>query len=303
MKQKNNVMRVSTFRCSDMFLVIISCVVSFLPVWRCSCYNCGGLDHHAKECGLPPQPKKCHYCQSITHMVAQCPHKALVPGSQDQHASTSAFSPGTGPYLCPPDEEERSGSSPLEGSSSSPEESHTRGPRTQRWRKSWKQPIEVNLSPLNPWPSCFPSIKDISIPHHPRHLPHTCEKNGRSWFLYFYFLFVFHYVSNQRSYGDDHRGTDVRECVWLTCSRLVQLRQPALEWWLQGVTVFLFFFLFQSVLVERETTWYESWFHDLFFVFFPHFCTSWTFCVGRWSNAFHSRLSSIQSHKFYTLKA
>ncbi|CAG03647.1 unnamed protein product, partial [Tetraodon nigroviridis] len=41
------------------------------------CYNCGGLDHHAKECGLPPQPKKCHYCQSITHMVAQCPHKAL----------------------------------------------------------------------------------------------------------------------------------------------------------------------------------------------------------------------------------
>ncbi|XP_018531501.1 protein lin-28 homolog B isoform X1 [Lates calcarifer] len=103
------------------------------------CYNCGGLDHHAKECGLPPQPKKCHYCQSITHMVAQCPHKALAPatGSQDQHASTSASSPGTGPYLCPLEEEERSGSSPLEGSSSSPEEPHThRGPRTQRWRKS-----------------------------------------------------------------------------------------------------------------------------------------------------------------------
>ncbi|XP_068199366.1 protein lin-28 homolog B [Antennarius striatus] len=102
------------------------------------CYNCGGLDHHAKECGLPPQPKKCHYCQSITHMVAQCPHKAPAPatGSQDQHASTSAFGPGTGPYLCPPEEEERSGSSPLEGSSSSPEEPHTRGPRTQRWRKS-----------------------------------------------------------------------------------------------------------------------------------------------------------------------
>ncbi|XP_078131295.1 protein lin-28 homolog B isoform X1 [Sander vitreus] len=103
------------------------------------CYNCGGLDHHAKECGLPPQPKKCHYCQSITHMVAQCPHKALAPatGSQDQHASTSAFSPGTGPYLCPPEEEERAASSPLEGSSSSPEEPHThRGPRIQRWRKS-----------------------------------------------------------------------------------------------------------------------------------------------------------------------
>ncbi|KAK7907702.1 hypothetical protein WMY93_016314 [Mugilogobius chulae] len=110
------------------------------------CYNCGGLDHHAKECGLPPQPKKCHYCQSITHMVAQCPHKALAPpsGSQDPaHASTSASSSatGSGHYLCAPEEEESgrtgSGSSPLEGSSSSPEEAHSqRAPRSQRWRKS-----------------------------------------------------------------------------------------------------------------------------------------------------------------------
>ncbi|XP_065767767.1 protein lin-28 homolog B isoform X1 [Muntiacus reevesi] len=49
------------------------------------CYNCGGLDHHAKECSLPPQPKKCHCCQSITHMVANCPHKTAGPppaGSQ-----------------------------------------------------------------------------------------------------------------------------------------------------------------------------------------------------------------------------
>lgn len=104
-----------------------------------SCYNCGGLDHHAKECGLPPQPKKCHYCQSVAHMVAQCPHKTLAPsGSQDQHASsTSAFGPGTSHYLYLPEEEEqRSGSSPLTGSSSSPEEPHSRGARTQRWRKS-----------------------------------------------------------------------------------------------------------------------------------------------------------------------
>ncbi|XP_014033337.1 protein lin-28 homolog A isoform X4 [Salmo salar] len=48
------------------------------------CYNCGGPDHHAKECQLPPQPKKCHFCQSISHMVANCPIKAQQssPGSQ-----------------------------------------------------------------------------------------------------------------------------------------------------------------------------------------------------------------------------
>ncbi|ELW47656.1 Protein lin-28 like protein A [Tupaia chinensis] len=47
------------------------------------CYNCGGLDHHAKECKLPPQPKKCHFCQSISHMVASCPLKAQqAPSSQ-----------------------------------------------------------------------------------------------------------------------------------------------------------------------------------------------------------------------------
>lgn len=33
------------------------------------CYN-----HHAKECCLPPQPKKCHCCHNIMHMVANCPH-------------------------------------------------------------------------------------------------------------------------------------------------------------------------------------------------------------------------------------
>uniref|UniRef100_H0VY72 CCHC-type domain-containing protein n=1 Tax=Cavia porcellus TaxID=10141 RepID=H0VY72_CAVPO len=51
------------------------------------CYNCGGLDHHAKECKLPPQPKKCHFCQSINHMVASCPLKAQqAPSSQGKPA-------------------------------------------------------------------------------------------------------------------------------------------------------------------------------------------------------------------------
>uniref|UniRef100_A0A8C5VM93 Protein lin-28 homolog A n=1 Tax=Microcebus murinus TaxID=30608 RepID=A0A8C5VM93_MICMU len=51
------------------------------------CYDCGGLDHHAKECKLPPQPKKCHFCQSISHMVASCPLKAQqAPGAQGKPA-------------------------------------------------------------------------------------------------------------------------------------------------------------------------------------------------------------------------
>uniref|UniRef100_A0AAY4BKU0 Protein lin-28 homolog A n=1 Tax=Denticeps clupeoides TaxID=299321 RepID=A0AAY4BKU0_9TELE len=56
------------------------------------CYNCGGPDHHAKECQLPPQPKKCHFCQSISHMVANCPVKAqqASPGSQGRSSTVAA---------------------------------------------------------------------------------------------------------------------------------------------------------------------------------------------------------------------
>lgn len=190
----------------------------------CSCYNCGGLDHHAKECGLPPQPKKCHYCQSITHMVAQCPHKALAPasGSQDQHASTSAF-------LCPPEEGERSGSSPLEGSSSSPEEPHTHcGPRTQRWRKSW---IQGNRFTANPLPPLSPLNQGYLKPPPPTppHLPHIYEQNGRSWFHDFAFICIcIFFLTAQLWQWPTGYGRE-RMCVWLSCSRLVQLWQPLLE--------------------------------------------------------------------------
>ncbi|KFV50929.1 Protein lin-28 A, partial [Tyto alba] len=35
----------------------------------------------------PPQPKKCHFCQSISHMVANCPAKAQQsPSSQGKPA-------------------------------------------------------------------------------------------------------------------------------------------------------------------------------------------------------------------------
>lgn len=70
---------------SLLLLRLTPCLTSLLSVHCLSrCYNCGGLDHHAKECKLPPQPKKCHFCQSVAHMVAQCPLKAQQssPGSQ-----------------------------------------------------------------------------------------------------------------------------------------------------------------------------------------------------------------------------
>ncbi|KAJ3608843.1 hypothetical protein NHX12_023373 [Muraenolepis orangiensis] len=69
------------------------------------CYNCGEPDHHAKECQLPPQPKKCHFCQSFAHMVASCPLKA-----QQAPAGLQGAGPPRGGAS--PDQEEPPGQEP-----------------------------------------------------------------------------------------------------------------------------------------------------------------------------------------------
>ncbi|XP_068142272.1 protein lin-28 homolog [Drosophila tropicalis] len=50
---------------------------------RMRCYNCGEFANHiASECGLGPQPKRCHRCRSEDHLHADCPHRNVTQTSQ-----------------------------------------------------------------------------------------------------------------------------------------------------------------------------------------------------------------------------
>lgn len=40
------------------------------------CYNCGDLGNHiAKKCPHGPLPKRCHFCKSTEHLIADCPFR------------------------------------------------------------------------------------------------------------------------------------------------------------------------------------------------------------------------------------
>ena len=61
----------------------ITTITSTLPesvIGRC--YNCGEFANHiAAKCTMGPQPKRCHYCKSEDHLIAECsqrPEKVSV---------------------------------------------------------------------------------------------------------------------------------------------------------------------------------------------------------------------------------
>jgi hypothetical protein len=45
-----------------------------LSLYPYRCYNCGEFANHvAAKCHQQPQPKKCHRCKAVEHLIADCP--------------------------------------------------------------------------------------------------------------------------------------------------------------------------------------------------------------------------------------
>ncbi|KAK6621006.1 hypothetical protein RUM43_011309 [Polyplax serrata] len=58
------------------------------------CYNCGAFANHiAAKCSMEPQPKRCHFCQSESHLVADCPQRANA--GQEKNKDSQVTNNGT----------------------------------------------------------------------------------------------------------------------------------------------------------------------------------------------------------------
>lgn len=74
-----------------------------IPTLRC--YNCGEFANHvAAKCSQGPQPKKCHQCKAVEHLIAECPlreegKKSGKKNHKSRKIQSSAGSTGQGSDL------------------------------------------------------------------------------------------------------------------------------------------------------------------------------------------------------------
>lgn len=68
-------------------------------IWECTknrfnffhrCYNCGEFANHiAAKCTLGPQPKRCHHCKSVDHLIADCPSRSEKKNNKEKSTNNN----------------------------------------------------------------------------------------------------------------------------------------------------------------------------------------------------------------------
>ncbi|XP_055950000.1 protein lin-28 homolog isoform X1 [Argiope bruennichi] len=54
------------------------------------CYNCGEFANHiAAKCSMGPQPKRCHNCKSVDHLIAECPNRQEGSSSKKKSSTNN----------------------------------------------------------------------------------------------------------------------------------------------------------------------------------------------------------------------
>ncbi|UYV80883.1 LIN28B [Cordylochernes scorpioides] len=60
----------------------------------CRCYNCGEFANHiAAKCSLGPQPKRCHQCKAVDHLIAECPMRSDKKNNNNNGAKNGDVTP------------------------------------------------------------------------------------------------------------------------------------------------------------------------------------------------------------------